>query len=1680
MISGIDDDYLLENILRLKSFNNLFSISNLNAGNYRLLLENSGQNSCVLTRDITIQSDEFTLDNIITTDATTCSVDPVTLLAMGAVTFDINGNYLIDNYILYKALDSDNDGIADIMDVDQAGVPDTDNDGIIDAFDADADGDGSIDTGKTDENGDGFDDNKEEELRNAALADTSPSTVTPSPTPTATTYSDTLDLIPGTYVMAIEYSDSGTSGCNYIINQSVFTISYFPVAFDQDALDLIRAELVGCSATKTIDLSITGRISNPQMIDSYIWYYAADSDLDGIVDAADLDQNPGSVDADTNGIIDSADAGLTAGPDLNLDGVDDDYLNDPSNNAFALFGSGNVANNLSNGIYKVSIETVNGCIIEESFDVASSQFEVETTVTNQTCGEQGSIIIESVDPVGAYDVYWHDISDNDLDGVIDVYQQLPNSDATSTDIIPDKIDIDQNAGLGDDDGDGIINAADVDKTAGTDTLISGIDDDYLLENILRLKSFNNLFSIDDLNAGTYRLEIQVAGSNECAYRDDFTILSDEYSISNISTSNAIICAVDPVTLLSMGAVTFDIDGTYMVDSYLLYKALDTDNDGIADIMDIDQAGGLDFDNDGIIDAADVDQTLGVDNNNDGIDDSYNIQLRAAAMADTSPLSVLVDLDNDDDGIADNVDVDQTGGNDSDGDGIDDFADVDQTGGTDLNGDGVDDSIIANPNPTATPYTDTIELIPGSYAVELIYSNPNTSGCTYTIEDVLFTIFLEKPSITLSNISTENATICSEVDPLTSLTMGSVTFDIDGDYMLDSYLLYKALDTDNDGIADIMDIDQAGGQDFDKDGIIDAADVDQTSGADINNDGIDDSYNIQLRAAAMADTSPLSVLVDLDKDNDGIADNVDVDQTGGNDSDGDGIDDFADVNQTGGIDLNGDGVDDSIIANPNPTATPYTDTIELIPGSYAIELVYSNPASGDCSFTEDDNMFTILNDGLLIQTNLEELVCYGTDDASISVNISKLEPSTFYSVNWTRLDPVTNTPDGYEKIQVFSTTENHNSSKEPKILSASSLVSGKYKVEVWQNDDPSCRYEFENMEIKSIKPIQIISQPLDEVATINGTFATFNDVSGNQFEYSIDSDGDGIADNSDGGFVISPTCDEFVNDGEIKVQILGNEYLNREIKWYSYQLGDNCLTYLIKAKDSDSDGVVDYADADVDGDDIPNSVDIDQTGGTDADGDGIDDNPNFTDSDGDGIIDAADVDQTGAIDTDGDGIIDIADVDQTGGTDTNSDGIDDSFDPLDADKDGILNDADLNPYDSDITTISLNNPLGIVTYQNCTTDFINVNLTHQISQSGGITICAKPGQVVLDADASAFFTLSGGTQSCSLSSWVELPDFEGINYLKNLNEGKYKVVVTEIDSENPQRTCTYEKEIELVRDAVKYENVSIDENICLGETGVVTIDLIRFVGDPTFYYEGVEVTATKLPSNNGTIEISSYEITISPVENGILIISNSEGCNTIIDSSLIYNDFSDPEFTYTSESYELYNVIPKNELVRFEVSSNLTNYTSIEWDFGDVTSIEYGDKVFHSFSADGIYDVKLTVSNDAGCSKEIVEQITIGDGYLLMVPNVFTPNNDGKNDVFVPKFSGFINISMRIFNAYGNLLHESAESGGDDGAGNIIKPEIIPWDGSNADLNSKMYIYQINGALINGEVIEKTGTIQILR
>jgi gliding motility-associated-like protein len=52
---------------------------------------------------------------------------------------------------------------------------------------------------------------------------------------------------------------------------------------------------------------------------------------------------------------------------------------------------------------------------------------------------------------------------------------------------------------------------------------------------------------------------------------------------------------------------------------------------------------------------------------------------------------------------------------------------------------------------------------------------------------------------------------------------------------------------------------------------------------------------------------------------------------------------------------------------------------------------------------------------------------------------------------------------------------------------------------------------------------------------------------------------------------------------------------------------------------------------------------------------------------------------------------------------------------------------------------------------------------------------------------------------------------------------------------------------------------------------------------------------------------------------------------------------------------------------------------------------------------------------------------------IYVPNAFTPNGDGLNDMFRPKFTGYISMEVYIFNRWGQLLYQwNTLDGGWDG------------------------------------------------
>jgi len=138
-----------------------------------------------------------------------------------------------------------------------------------------------------------------------------------------------------------------------------------------------------------------------------------------------------------------------------------------------------------------------------------------------------------------------------------------------------------------------------------------------------------------------------------------------------------------------------------------------------------------------------------------------------------------------------------------------------------------------------------------------------------------------------------------------------------------------------------------------------------------------------------------------------------------------------------------------------------------------------------------------------------------------------------------------------------------------------------------------------------------------------------------------------------------------------------------------------------------------------------------------------------------------------------------------------------------------------------------------------------------------------------------------------------------------------------------------------------------------------------------------------------------------------------------------------------------------------------------WDFGDqIQSTQQNP--YHIYTHIGEYDVKLTVVSVGDCSDSITKTIKITEG--LIIPNVFTPNGDGDNDVFRIPISGYKDYQLLIFNRWGEVLFES-------------KTKNAPWDGrtpTGAMAAEGTYFYVLKVTTAAGIPQEYKGYIMLLR
>jgi len=955
---------------------------------------------------------------------------------------------------------------------------------------------------------------------------------------------------------------------------------------------------------------------------------ATDSDGDGIADYIDTD-------SDNDGIEDSVEAAIDSDDDGMPDYIDADSDNDGIPDAIE------------------SSEDTDNDGVANYLDLDSDNDNIRDDV------EVGTDPLNPIDTDGDGIADFQD-TDSDADGIADAQEVGADPlDAIDTDNdgIPDFLDTDSDAdgiddateGVIDTDGDGVVDALDEDSNN------DGIPDADVGSNDTDGDGIPDSVDDDIDGDGIPNIEESTTDTDNDGTPDYADTDSD---------NDGIVDAIEGTT---------DTDGDGVAD----FQDTDSDADGISDGLEygVDPLNPADTDSDGVPDFQDT------DSDGDGIND--NLEGIVDTDADGQP--DYIDTDADGDGIADAVEQNI----DTDGDGAPDYID------TDADGDGVNDDAEVGTDPLAPTDSD------GDGVPDYLDTDADNDGI---------------PDVVVANGDADGDGIPNDVDNDIDGDGIANSAEGDGDTDNDGIPDFADTDSDNDGIADVRegtgDIDGDGTPDYldsdsDGDGIPDALETDRDTDddgfpdyldTDSDNDTIPDAIEVGIDVVDTDDDGTPDY-IDTDSDNDGIpdveegladtdgdgtasyidtdsdADGIPDDVEGVVDSDGDGINDSQDT------DSDGDGIEDSVESTQDSDGDSIPDYIDTdsdndsIPDAFEGTTDTDNDGVPDYIDGDVDSSQDSDNDGI---SDIAE--GFGDADGDGIPNFIDTDSDGDGIPDWLEGSGDSDGDNVPDFIDTDSDGDGVDDVVEGSIDTDGDGVFDSIDLDSDNDGIPDDVETNADADADGIPNSQDIDSDNDGIS--DAREAGHNDADNDgRIDVFVDTNNNGIADapeastlqliDTDGDLIPDYLDTDSDQDGLpdlVEARGDGTDqdgYINNFVDANRDGLDDSLAAIPFTIIDSDGDSIADYLETDSDNDGIS---DLEETGGLDADGDGVVDV--MADTDNDGIPDVVDVDMTFGNDGDNDGIDDSADIDfVVNAIDTDFDGIIDARDP-DADGNGF--------------------------------------------------------------------------------------------------------------------------------------------------------------------------------------------------------------------------------------------------------------------------------------------------------------------------------------------------------------------------------------------------------------------------
>ena len=160
-------------------------------------------------------------------------------------------------------------------------------------------------------------------------------------------------------------------------------------------------------------------------------------------------------------------------------------------------------------------------------------------------------------------------------------------------------------------------------------------------------------------------------------------------------------------------------------------------------------------------------------------------------------------------------------------------------------------------------------------------------------------------------------------------------------------------------------------------------------------------------------------------------------------------------------------------------------------------------------------------------------------------------------------------------------------------------------------------------------------------------------------------------------------------------------------------------------------------------------------------------------------------------------------------------------------------------------------------------------------------------------------------------------------------------------------------------------------------------------------------------------------------NATMTITDVNGCTADTTISNVVCVVPGPTASFTSNTPEI-----NFETGEITFTNTSINEDQVLWEFGDNTQSTLDDPThFYPAQTFASYDVTLIAIDVNGCIDSITQTFELNDNLKLNVPNSFTPNGDGLNDVFLPIFnaeSGVKEYKFEVYNRWGQLIYETGD------------------------------------------------------